>query len=180
MTRGRVWRRTLRGPGGFRPGTMAHRRVNRRRRAAPLGLGAAAIAASVLPAAAAPSTGSSIRVDQATRVFAVGGAGRVKRLTPAHEGHLSPVWAPDGSKFVTVSALNVEVRGRHGRLIHSFRARVWVPERSIAWSPDGRRLAFVAYRPARHGGGWGKRLAVASAGGGRARAAPPGRLAGAP
>lgn len=145
-----------------------------------MGLGAAAIAASVLPAAAARSTGSSIRVDQATRVFAVGGAGHVKRLTPPHEGHFSPVWAPDGSKFVTVSALRVEVRGRHGRLIHSFRARVWSPERSIAWSPDGRRLAFVAYRPARHSSAWEKRLVVASVEGSGRRALARRHLEGAP
>jgi Tol biopolymer transport system component len=138
------------------------------RRAVQLGIGAVAIAGCLLLSASARSTGS-IDVDTSTQVFAVGRGGAVHRLTRGPEGHYTPVWSPDGRRFVTITAATVEVRGRGGRLLHSFHAPVWSPSVSISWSPDGRRLAFVTV----HGGGkrhgFVKRLVTASLDGGDRR-----------
>lgn len=137
------------------------------------------IAASSLPAVAEPSTATSIQVDTTTTVFSVSGDGRARRVTPRGVDHYTPVWAPDGTKFATVSGA-LEVRGRNGRLLHTIKSQAWPTWPSISWSPHARRLAIVAYRAGRPGSGWKTRLVVTSIGGREKRVLARRHLDGAP
>lgn len=99
--------------------------------------------------------------------------GDVRRLTASPRDSWSPRWSPDGSRIAFVSnrggrdrvyviradgtALST-VTGASGEGVRPDATRVLEGEGAPVWSPDGRRLLFLARAPGGHTRAWISRL----------------------
>jgi Tol biopolymer transport system component len=115
---------------------------------AKLGLAAVAGAICCAPAASAQKSEDPISVGYTRQVFVVKGDGGVRRVTRGPTEHGSPSWSPSGTRIALSASYNrIEVRDLAGEVRHEIRGGGQSTEQA-SWSPDSRRIAFVAYHEA--------------------------------
>lgn len=87
---------------------------------------------------------------QPWQIWVMGSDGKDSlRITDSESNETSPVWSPDGSRFVYVSERNgnrelyvMDTNGQNDRRLTNHPADDWMP----VWSPDGEAIAFVSRR----------------------------------
>jgi Tol biopolymer transport system component len=108
-----------------------------------LRVAAAAIGGAALLLGAGVVTGREpqpVHVGYRSQVFVVDRDGGVRRITGPPRDHYEPVWSHDGRR-IAMSAGGIEVRALSGSVKH----RLGHSGSRVAWSRDGRRLAYVRF-----------------------------------
>jgi Tol biopolymer transport system component len=110
----------------------------------------AAVAVGGCGGAAGPPGGS---LSDRAQIFVLDRHGGTPRqLTDDRHDRVSLVWAPDGRRLATAFGSGIEVLRADGRRLRSFGIAQVNPDDALAWSPNGRSLAFETLYDNRHTG----------------------------
>jgi Tol biopolymer transport system component len=102
-----------------------------------------AVAAVAAAAAFAGCGGPADSLGDHSQIFVVDRTGgEPHRVTHDDREYTTPAWSPRGDRFAASFASGIAMFDRDGRLVKEFQIASVTGHDSVAWSRDGRRLAF--------------------------------------